>query len=543
MLASLFNVAEQVRLNQAVQNIGPPVGGFQDPSIQVLDIGINEGVPFSGGGSINAPSAAIIPALTADMLCSLCQKQNNLDCISRHCSNSEPIPAVTGVQVNTGSMEPALKPRFNFSNQLDRHDLMVNTGFQMPFVPSANVPNRQFVVSDVPPTLQSQKSTDANTAPVWTMAEATFQDGFRGGPHVLLPGQSIPIDIAEAHQPPDIVTVQLGENVTPGTPFDRNINAQHGPASPINQNVHGGMPSPVQDTVITVSRDGEAIGVPTEFLRRLVDSSSQLDSVLPRPINDPTTGFVGNMVNSPVEESGHSNSGNANRNHEIAVATDVFLGTKAPVNVQNNHILVLKGDSQVVGVVNSNQPLRPINDQTTGFVGNMINSPVEASGQSNSGDANRNPDIAVATDVFSGTKAPDNVQNKHILVLKGDGQHVGVVNSNQPLVSSDVKLLETRGQVVLNRQPMSGTRSESSFNPAAGSQTFKSGSSGSQLTHSANDISSSVDVLNDLMNSMRKEGSPNAPGLLSTTTPIPTMDPKRRAELQDWSRQFLKQLL
>jgi hypothetical protein len=167
-----------------------------------------------------------------------------------------------------------------------------------------------------------------------------------------------------------------------------------------------------------------------------------------------------------------------------------------------------------------------------GFVDNHQGSPITATNQ----DANRSSDIAVATDVFSDIVPTDSVQNRHTLVVKDHGgvQKLGILDTNQPIVSDSIRLLETSGQVV-NRDNHLNRGSSQHFSVSAADNSH-------QGHNNHNIANTEVDVLNDLMNLALQKGPLNNNNVFTSTTATPTMHPKRRAELQNWSKQLLKRL-
>jgi len=210
------------------------------------------------------------------------------------------------------------------------------------------------------------------------------------------------------------------------------------------------------------------------------------------------------------------------------------------------------------------------------------------------------PAIPMANDVFGKSSASQSGEQQHTLVLRdhGNGQeHVGIVIGDTQPSNSQLSLLETSGQLPsdhpafvktetignsntetiqnTNFIPISSLLGTSNSVPSASSETIvnpnlhnlqdtsisQHQSSSSSTSSGARDVSSNlsgtVEIARASMSSdggqghQRASNSLMSPGsldifpagfvesVLSSSTPSPTINPRRKQELQEWGAQFI----
>lgn len=580
------------------------------PNFVSIQNGRTSGFVNIGGPTIDASLAGI--GFAADMLCSLCQRQGDTECIAIHCSNDKNIDMTSGRTINNPSLQlepslvPILRDTFNFADQLDRHALLqattvaVNKGSQQGHTLDTN--SRLDMTKGNPVSDVSGFSQRGNTAPIWSMSDGLIgtavlpdiQDGNRAAPFWAI-SDSVSLR-------PDILsekTVELGNMNAKGgvsgiTRSDVDVidfrnfgNAQgsvfangHGDLHPVSSVANTGsqhsnafaQPSLQQPTAVSMPTesiplaspfDVRPLEIPTNILRQMVNfdfqplQSQTPDIVLNRGFGTTQHENIGQIVrNEATSEQPIAN--NINRVLQIPVANDVFADVK---HENNGHGFIFPD-----GFMEGNNDINPRTVKSVTIPRT----------------------IPTASNIFADVNAVQNSDNKHILVLnnRGSTDTIGIHVGNGPIVSDGISLFETSGQIVIPESAGTqlethtvGTRAHIVFPDSTHIHTETHNAvpldpSSHQGTPTTENTESAINMLNSLMNPdqhMQTVVNAQAPGQnmqnvpitgvqqgmsimnqeasvsvlgegLASTTPVPTMSPRRRAVLQNWSTHLLNRI-
>lgn len=492
---------------------------------------------------IAVPGVDAIPGsfieISADMMCASCRQLKNTTCIAIHCWNDQITNAVPGATLSRSPPDvrgaiPVLADNFDFRNQIDRHELQFTTGEQnTALFPGTNQGNLNMVDTNFPnQTPESMKgestaplwflsdgvqiieplsSAPASTAPIWSMADSvnlipqtltdqTFATGVGGSTSangVSTVGKEV------VKQPVKEVKFIQGSSApfVSGTAINPGSNEQ--PVNTLDRN--------------TPKNINQPLDISTDILRELVRletmSSASTQDKIPHQVNSANTPNVVKVHDLHVVGLENSNSNGANtvllnKNPHIARAIDVFANgnTKGHDLNSNTQGDVMRGDS-----------------------------------------VSRVPQIPTASDVFPSVNSATDSTNRHMLVIKDHGTTdvVGVHIGNEPIVNDNVRLLEVPGQTVGQH-----TSNDFVLNP----QSLTQSSSGHSHQSSNHHHSSSIvgDNLPRVPINGARQGMEKSHGnlqqmdmasqIVTTTTPIPTIDPVRHAVLQNWSKDLLQGL-
>ncbi|XP_045162460.2 uncharacterized protein LOC123527201 [Mercenaria mercenaria] len=570
MLASLFNVADDIRNLQTqstepklVTKAGHPSNGkglVKDTAHQTIkaeqkhignsgiEMILDPGVPLhtptinlqpgSVGGivkpEISSPvhngdhsTGSKVSDIAADMMCALCRQRRDAKCISIHCWNDGTSSVSSGIEQPPVELRPipVLGDKFDFRKQIDRHDLLQLTNINTPLEQNA-----LDITGLNQPSLNQENSQRGSTAPIWLMSDHLLGMPLNTIPDVQGGKDLVPATVVEQLSPIDITRSSIATNDPPVLdirPIDVNVNGpveNTGVVSNVG-NIASPVPSVDQQVGTATHFNGQHIGnvnnqpldIPTDFLIRLLGTegpsfSQNLDTIInigePTNQRDPTTNSVGNKINSGQPF--------------IPVASDVFANNKHGISI----------------------------GFPPGFVEENTINP-----QNNADTFTTIPHIPTASDIFPDVRNEKNPANKHTLVVKesGNTEKVAVFIGSEPVLNNGISLFETRGQNANSKQTnVQPVDMHSSAHSAHGNShqnindKHSPDNSHQNLNHQhsplvnankvqMNTAQQSVNTIDNLMNNMASQG-------LSTTRPIPTMNPVRKSELQNWSKQLLNRM-
>lgn len=465
--------------------------------------------------------------ITADIMCSLCHREGNETCIAIHCWNNEIEKQISELSPLTlqsaGAPIVSLSENFDFRNQIDRHDLLQLTTKNAALDQNINrghldLQSRQtrvripvntngknmapiWPISDSIQDKASKSSTPLTTQPLWPLTDRrNMVPNFQPQKTVPLGNGGSRVNANDLHlvnkRPVAVQQPRHGMSFVTGNVDTTVSNAQQRPG--------------LRDVAPPMS---EPIGISTDILRQLVRLETASDHTSNQNIhrNFPSTHTDRMTVFSP--------SGNAN-NINSEISNGIQLTAEASgIDLSANH-----GNNE--------------NRFPDGFVegpSNMHRNDINPGGSV--------PQIPLASDVFSSSTNVDNTNTRHTLVIKdhGNTEVVGVHVGNGPILRSGVRPLEMSGQNVV-RQPQNNRPEHTHAGDGHSHQNPQNHHSpiiSNQLNH--HEHSTETNGFGHEHHGMENTDHHGIAALTgSTTTVMPTMDPGRRASLQNWSSELLQ---
>lgn len=532
-----------------------------------------------------------IGVITADMWCSLCKKTGDKECIVRYCSNDVTSNIISGVNqpplLNNGLVSepvqpapsmgsplaeniPVLDNNFAFGSQIDRHDMLHQASINT--LPKQKVND---MVGLNQPTQKITRPTTETTAPIWLIADSVLSSASgrheNAVPHMIDSSDLVPPTVTKTMLPIDITREQINPVNIPAP--GENIAKQIGNPDITFIDGHFGNLVPMRNPHVAAAGKSVKTQGSTPSLSK--------HNINAHPLDIPTDIFI-QMIRSDIPTFFKSldklqHSSFAKPSHTVNTNIEKTLSTRTPI---------IPAASDVFA---KSQP-----DNTFGFPTGFVEDAVVRH-QNDVTTTTRIPHIPRAVDVFPIVESDKNAVNKQTLVLKdhGNAEKVAIHLGHGHIPDNGISLLETRGQSseatssnaptldlhsllhLSNNQPsqpsmdVKTTTDHTSLALDHKHLTEHVGQNGNhhQNTHVVD--TNAMDSQRALENAGQRANHQHSPmvgtntmhpasilqhdivalngihingGLteeLSTTTPIPTMDPMRKAALDKFSEHLL----